>query len=632
MVKFYKTIQRFLRRDLDWAYQETLMESCFVIFFAYYMACLSSGFRIFPERQSSCMEVSESTTLNTTSLPGGAAVNVSYGDRLNSTEIQLSNLSRKPDKLVHMIPVQPAATPLGFIAACVTSGLATILAVSLACSLMVNRQWRYSIGQLHMPYCRKITVFFGYGNKAEGVADFLDARYHPLRVALNAVVLVVMWFCLVMLCYFMAMMPVLLSELLLTQLIISVFGPESEFPYRILVACFLCVHSTGRIWGLWTQKAYFSCINDDISEVYGWKIFRAERMKEPKFPPLPSSFQKKSRGPYLHSGPNIIKQMQVGAASFLFIIVTMKAWPICAKFLHVGHWKSVSNLEDWANYFIVTERPTADCCGCDCELPTRYKPGAAMLSYWACQVSEQFVSENDTSSISSARTLLATAYTVGWPLVWSGTLLLLSGLPCALVCTCGGLIAIMILDANLFEGWKKTFNPTVSRSNRNAEQDAEEAGDDAHPQPTNTFNMTKFYAFCGGVFPEAMKWTVTQLKDLNQERSTMSEEAYFSVMDSIFLGALAISRELHFCVCASWGECVLYPLIALSPYLWCSYLPTTLVEVFLPEHLQLPGLLLLLTGILLWAYRLLVQAIRAPHSCRNCMPAESQDLETEETN
>ncbi|XP_055330527.1 uncharacterized protein LOC129582921 [Paramacrobiotus metropolitanus] len=109
---------------------------------------------------------------------------------------------------------------MGFIAACITSGLATILATSLACSLMVNRQW-------HL-------VLFG-----------------------------------------------------------------SVFPYRMYAACFFCVHSTGRIWGLWTQKTYLSCINDDISEACGWTIFRAERMKEAESPPLPSSFQKKLRSPRL---------------------------------------------------------------------------------------------------------------------------------------------------------------------------------------------------------------------------------------------------------------------------------------------------------------------------------------------
>ncbi|XP_055355489.1 uncharacterized protein LOC129600881 [Paramacrobiotus metropolitanus] len=253
-----------------------------------------------------------------------------------------------------------------------------------------------------------------------------------------------------------------------------------------------------------------------------------------------------------------------------------------------------------------------------------------MLSYWPCRASENLAAQHVNSSDSRLYSLLIATYSVGWPLAWSGVLLILACLPLVAVAfqppDCGAMPLEMGLD-HLAKFCTRALAAAV-QSDTNREEN--EADDRANARPTKESSNRAFNTFWDGLCPEAIEWMGCQFKSLDKHRASMPEETYISKVLEIFTGTRAISCELEFCVCASWAHLVLAPLMAFAPYLWCSVLPTPLVELFLPERLQLPGLLLLLTGIIVWAYGIFIRSVRTRCACGEHASLENHDAANEE--
>ncbi|XP_055357201.1 uncharacterized protein LOC129602232 [Paramacrobiotus metropolitanus] len=287
----------------------------------------------------------------------------------------------------------------------------------------------------------------------------------------------------------------------------------------------------------------------------------------------------------------------------------------------------------------------------------------AMLSYWVALAYDELRVSNSSNAPLLVSFAASYSPAVDWFfLVWSGMLVLLSGAPPLLTVTVeaviiGGLIAIGLLGiaAGLVFGIlliiyrvgmaavDRVRYGRRSKCRRNGHWFDPEADDlrraiGAPGQPDHICSECGEEYYCGATVDDievadangsnatdSVEGSQLSIKDNTLANLPASEEetdeqqisrtgqqaALPALMEFVLVDMKAADTAIDcarksacrpFCVCSLWASLQCAGIIILRPFLCWQTMPFTVVAFFLPERVQLPGVLLLLTVYMLWRY------------------------------
>ncbi|XP_055330525.1 uncharacterized protein LOC129582919 [Paramacrobiotus metropolitanus] len=511
------------------------------------------------------------------------------------------------DSTPHRLDVaHPAATTmvLGYLATCATIILTAILSISFFYLVAANRHWAYPKSEDHLPHCRGLAVFARYVRVVAKIR---------LPVYLMTTLYVAIGMVSVVACYggwiILNVLPMVILGWLSLTLTIAVFGPTAVFPACILFASILTVYCTGRIWGLWMNDTYLAVLKKGCRKLVAAKWIVESLSID--FPEYESVGFEKIRG-FEHIEDAICSFYTFG---FGCIAVYDSVWPLCQYFPFVDHWLSNTGGADWRYWRIFNLADAFDKNG------TRFYQEPAMLSYWVDLQSAELRAMHSFSSDLLARFTPFFSPAFGWMfLVWCAVLTIASGVHYVI-------LALIILFAGglLVHGgasfccdvWRKlaSVKRCVEAGDRDkshvltADAVAPEIPDSAPMDRLPVLASVALDGSCIVPSHESQGGVIdSQVIPAVKEES----DAQGSVLCASKAPVPADAEKVeHFCACLIvFRNAWLFILAAHCPLVCGVWLPYSLVGLFLPERLQLPGLLLLLTAYVVCMYGFSVKFVR----------------------
>ncbi|XP_055349502.1 uncharacterized protein LOC129596290 [Paramacrobiotus metropolitanus] len=253
MGKYHQTVGDVLNRDHAWANQEIITEAV-VLFWLALQIALKFGTRFFPEWQNTRLDPDYQTGLDKLLARLGHPVDGCMWDGI----VSAWKPSRADTVTGNQSTLIPAADErrgrLGYVAVFVTVCATVLLSVSVGCSLLVNRNWRYPPGTQHVRWCKRSSI----GTSLLQIPTLLRAAVTWVYMVVafsSAFVCSLVWLVLWVL-------PVFLVAGAAAAVAMKIFGQDAVFPCCVLLVSTLSIHCTGRIWGLWMKDAYFTWIKN----------------------------------------------------------------------------------------------------------------------------------------------------------------------------------------------------------------------------------------------------------------------------------------------------------------------------------------------------------------------------------
>ncbi|XP_055330729.1 uncharacterized protein LOC129583056 [Paramacrobiotus metropolitanus] len=250
-----------------------------------------------------------------------------------------------------------------------------------------------------------------------------------------------------------------------------------------------------------------------------------------------------------------------------------------------------------------------------------------MLSYWVDLESEELRASPSGNSELLLSFTPAFSPAVGRAfLVWSGVLSGVNGVPFAallgaefiiigigVVGACGLLIYVGV---RAFYNKCRRYGPTERSKMTGCRKQPQLSNADAAAVETGILGSTSSVRshLSSNVAADGTRVRTAHYRSLgnivdNQEFAKATDNHGVQVSIERTINAPMPKDAEISCMCVVWGYRNLLPLVAIYPLLCGRFLPYPLVGLFLPERLQLPGLLLLLTAYSIWMYRKLVGCV-----------------------
>ncbi|XP_055349530.1 uncharacterized protein LOC129596316 [Paramacrobiotus metropolitanus] len=262
MVKYPKTIRPILSRDHLWVYQEIITEALVVLWFALQIA-FKLGTRFFPEWRNTRVDPDAQTDFDDLLAKLGYPMSGCMWDDLVFTWMPLG-LDTVGDSAVVPFPVDGEhRRRLGYVAVIAIVCTTAILTASVGCSLIVNRNWKYPKWTQHIFRCQRISTLFT-GSLFE-LPTWFSSICLGVALGVGLLVFPLAWLLLWAL-------PVVLVSGAAAWLVIYTIGPATVFPCSVLCVCVLCIYCTGRIWGFWMNETYFGWINKKLRRMCGMTL------------------------------------------------------------------------------------------------------------------------------------------------------------------------------------------------------------------------------------------------------------------------------------------------------------------------------------------------------------------------
>ncbi|XP_055349525.1 uncharacterized protein LOC129596310 isoform X2 [Paramacrobiotus metropolitanus] len=555
-----------LYRDAVWAYQEILMEAMVVLWLGCHLS-LKFGTRFFPDWKDTRVDPDKRTDLDRLlHLLGGYEMNGCVWDDIVSTWKPFFEIPVSQDT-----PSVAVSTGRATFAICGTMtlvGVTCILALSLLASLAVNMFWRHPAWKQHLPYCQRITAFFGYDPYTLHPMDgCIDPHMSLIQFWLRNIILIIIdVVCFVWVWLVFCALPMVAVAGTVVAVMGNIVGQAAVFPCCIVGVCLLTLHCTGRIWGFWMPGTYMAYIRKICRRLPNR---RGRALKLPALDKTPSALDTPPPSRAVPAGKleddeqfllNIIKFVAILSgltAAAINSFCMLQRFPRAASALAAVESAPSGNWSYWI-YLKCTE-----CCN---NYATGMQDTTAMLSYWVDLGYPRF--ETDSPSILQlfASTFSSTVDSLLF--AWNSTLLFMGLLP-FIIMFCIDIWGVVSCIWDSCCSAKYSAVPAAGKNN-----------------PENS-----------------------------------------PVPDCCKEGPC---RAGSFCVCAFWADIQRSFLAILTQYLFWIYLPFPLVELFRPERLQLVDILLILSGRTLWAYALFIhwawqmnrrrrdQVNRVPKECKSC--------------
>ncbi|XP_055330726.1 uncharacterized protein LOC129583055 isoform X2 [Paramacrobiotus metropolitanus] len=606
-----------LDKKLYSSYPEILLESALVLWFVCQI-CLKFGLQILPEWRSNRLDADKMNAFDYWLELSGLKVDACFWDGAMSGWIQQNSTvaSLESNGTSEVLPLSSTGM-LGYVVTLVTIVLAAILSISLVFLAVVNRQWKYSSSKDQLPYFRrwKALIQKSIGCAAEihlpdkllivvyvliGIVSFVV--YYPGWVIFNALTVLLAW--------------------VFVTLAINVSGPSAVFPGCILFASILAVYCTGRIWGLWMNDTYGSLVI---------KGFR--KLTSPKSTEKPSSswasVKKEVAGSDRNQGRGRWRRAACCMVAFCIgcFVVYHNVWPLFKQFPLVHQWMSSScnckpGSGNWTYWRVVNTTGSCNKAG------TRFSQETTMLSYWVDLQSHELRTAPSGNSELLISFTPSFSPAVGWTyLVWCGVLSGASGIVVitlryaiwSMICYIVLWVLWLLLRSGVRACHKKYRRYVSTERSRNPDYRKQSQllnADDAAQVTAALHNAPS------AGFPESSidETSVCTAPSDHLQGNTIANPGFLeakgnrSVQVAIECAPQAPTPkdadQIEDFLGEIWGYRKLPLLLVICP-LFCGWvLPYPLVGLFLPERLQLPGLLLLLTACSIWMYCKLVQFVR----------------------
>ncbi|XP_055349521.1 uncharacterized protein LOC129596307 [Paramacrobiotus metropolitanus] len=556
MGKYRKTIGDFLNRDHKWAYQEIIAESIVVLWFALQIA-LKFGTRFFPEWQNTRLDPDYKTGLDSILAELGYPVDGCIWDEIVSSWIPttadtVADSESTPD---------PAADDhrgrLGYVAVFITVCAAVLLSVSVGCSLLVNRNWRYSPWKKHCRWVNHIP-FATWSHQLPTWVSFIERFLYLLVVLFIASVCALVWLVL-------RVLPVVLMGGTAAALAIKTCGLKAVFPCCVLLMNIFCIYCTGRIWGLWMKETYFSWISNKLRRMRGTALVKDSVAVEEA--PLAAA--------EITSPPTTPKKTILGILFYRYWATLLKlSFLLCWCYavietirpieIFIPPSDSLRRSWDWWSLFVRAFYPNGTATGetyCITYQTGMMRVPQAMLSYWVDLDYPRWNTSHPALLSLYSSTYSPLTYEVLWRWIW--ILPWLSNLPTMFALVIYGLGHRSLDRACAY-----------LRKNRAHEPSEFEAGHEEKPQETvdeGSIGATSPYTPCCA--PD----TAIPVKNPVDD-----------------------SSEPDFCACPLYVGLIAIMAVMLRRTACFFCLPYPLVQLLVPEPLQLLALLLMVTVYGAW--------------------------------
>ncbi|XP_055349513.1 uncharacterized protein LOC129596300 isoform X2 [Paramacrobiotus metropolitanus] len=158
--------------------------------------------------------------------------------------------------------ISPLRANLGYAGAVITVCATIMLSLSIAGSLIVNRHWRppkRTSSPTHLRGCGRITAFLLYHLHSNTGPDKTKEKI-PVNSCCSILSLdllgLVTLICTPVLCIIFCTLPAIILLAISLLVVVAEFGAEAAYPCWVGFVCLMSLHCTGRLWGLWISDGY----------------------------------------------------------------------------------------------------------------------------------------------------------------------------------------------------------------------------------------------------------------------------------------------------------------------------------------------------------------------------------------
>ncbi|XP_055357200.1 uncharacterized protein LOC129602231 [Paramacrobiotus metropolitanus] len=666
MRKYRKTFRQCLDKNRAWAYQEIIVEALVILWFSCHIS-VKLGTRIYPEWKATRLDPSRLTTSDNVLLSVLNGQNGCFWDSMVASWKPTPPVIATGNENV-AVTNNTGRAVVGYVATFAAVCTTAIVGVSVGLSLFVNRRWNFPQFKQHLPYCQRITAFFRYDkNRQYYWADYKDPNASRIIfVLLHLVLAVVNTLCFVWVWCIVCALPVVTAASILVAVVIRFAGEDAVFPCSVLFICLLGVHCTGRIWGVWMTECYSTWLRKKFGAI-GWRDGPklAAHPVVPSGSPHPMALEKDM--PIKERRARRGHWLQYSMFVFLFACAIVDGnvrRPLFMMFPQIDY--LVSTVSDtltssgssgtegaptnwtywtWVNRTVEHCRPSPQ---------TGFAQNLAMMSYWTDLAYEELRGSTSSKSILLMGFASSLSPLVDWiSMVWTGLLVVLSDAPLTLLLMLEALIigvviaVILVLVAVILvltvlnflytvvaAVIKSIFHQRRSRMESATHIHYYDAMENGQMGPENR-DGSKDDVGVGTCYckhsnqgfiektrvepSEQDKYVDCSLGEVDpEEHQACSAKRQPALPASDKMSDCAqkdaqIIRE-PFCVCSLWANLQCAVITLLRQNIAGVILPFPVVAFFLPERLQLPGLLMLLMAYLLWNYgemiRILLQLLK----------------------
>ncbi|XP_055330698.1 uncharacterized protein LOC129583032 isoform X2 [Paramacrobiotus metropolitanus] len=487
-------------------------------------------------------------------------------------------------KSAGMVVVPAASTVvLGYLATVTTILLTALLGISLWYLVSANRNWMSPVLKRHLWRCRG-EVAFAHHHKSSPLAggilhDYITVLPQVLTSAVIFVVFYASWVVVSVLPVMLAWMSVILA--------VAIFGPSAVFPGCILFAVLLTAYCNGRIWGLWMNDTYFALMKKAVRMLTTAKStvkpFSDDPSQEKAFVSAKSSLDEQWN--------SIIYSLL--SFNFGCIAGYYNIWPLYQRFSCDSQAQTETERTNWTCWQRVN---TTGICS---NYGTRFDQVTAMLSYWVDLQSQELRSQH------TANSALLTSFTPSFPLavgsvlrVWCGVLFAVSSVPFTVLQYAEGITlgiaAVIGAGLLIYACVRACYNKC--RRGFPSQRDVETGDrDESQLLSVSVATERKVSVVTADTCTEPSQ---------HPQCGIASKHNAQGCVQHTFKHPMPQTTETTepFCLCEplvmAWSGIV----VTHGPLVCGCILPYSLGGLFLPEYLQLPGLLLLLTACAIWMY------------------------------
>ncbi|XP_055349533.1 uncharacterized protein LOC129596319 [Paramacrobiotus metropolitanus] len=257
-----------------WAYQEILMEAIVVLWFAIQIS-FKFGLRVLPDWQTSRVDPSVHAGLDWLLDLIGIKMSGCAWDDIVAIWMETSALNAAGSHTTS-IGLNSTHSPYSLFAyagAIATVCATALLGVSVAVCLLFNLHWKPPPNPKHdvIPFWHGSLNYLSLLGYAKWLQPHASTCWPSIWRAQFMLVLLVMlmgWIVSIgiLLLWTVAYVLVVVSAMgVVAAVSIGVMGVQAVYPCCVFLTCFLALHCTGRIWGLWMDQTYSDWLCRKIS-------------------------------------------------------------------------------------------------------------------------------------------------------------------------------------------------------------------------------------------------------------------------------------------------------------------------------------------------------------------------------
>ncbi|XP_055357194.1 uncharacterized protein LOC129602227 [Paramacrobiotus metropolitanus] len=555
-----------------WAYQEILMEAIVVLWFAIQIS-FKFGLRVLPDWQTSRVDPSVHAGLDWLLDLIGIKLSGCAWDDIVAIWMETSalNASGFHTTSIGLNSTHSPYSLFAYAGAIATVCATALLGVSVAVCLLFNLHWKSPPNPKHdvIPFWHGSLNYLSLLGYAKWLQPHASTCWPSIWRAQFMLVLLVMlmgWIVAIgiLLLWTVAYVLVVVSAMgVVAAVSIGVMGVQAVYPCCVFLTCFLALHCTGRIWGLWMDQTYSDWLCRKIRKGSSYQSFTKTSIPETSLM-IPD-------GKFSRPATASTDETSYAAVVGCFVGCIAVAWNIYHVFVGSHTFAATANylgLPTWA-YWI---SGNGSACSATGITATGLGYSGAMWSYWEDMLLLPFARK---------RGILLVNYPA--PSSWGASLVFQIWTVFIMIGSMTPLLA-MVLSVFGVVGWMLFYGPKYIEL----------------LLATRFWESEKGYSQEHGTTGDPPPYTaISQPPEIKSDAENKGQGSL----------PLVPAGSQPSCQRCSVARHVLVFMRQMMCWVW---LPFPATQFFMGEKLQLPGMLVLLTIYLLWIFVHLIKETKMP--------------------